>query len=223
MRYVTIISGGMDSGVLAHFLLEKGHTLNLLTFDYGQRHLREITSAFAVTEVLKDRYQDRLERHEVAKLEAARFLFKGSSQTGDVAVPHGRYDAASMKATVVPNRNMVFLSMAIAWAVSLKCDGVVYGAHAGDHTIYPDCRPEFVEAMQKAARLCDWHRVELLAPFVKMTKGHIAFLGRMLGFPFDRSWTCYEGLRTPCGKCGACVERAEAFAYAGIVDPLLKE
>jgi 7-cyano-7-deazaguanine synthase len=125
-----------------------------------------------------------------------------------------------MKLTVVPNRNMVMLAVATAWAVSAKCEAVAYGCHAGDHTIYPDCRPEFTEAMEGAMLLCDFVPVRLDRPFLHMTKGQIARLGVALGVPYEQTWTCYEGADQPCGKCGACQERAEAFAYAGVNDPL---
>jgi len=134
-------------------------------------------------------------------------------------VPAGHYTNETMKLTVVPNRNMIMLSVAIGWAVSGKADAVAYAAHAGDHTIYPDCRPAFIEAIRQAAALCDWHRVELLTPFVGKTKRDIVRLGAELDVPFGQTWSCYVGGEVHCGRCGTCVERREAFKSAGVDDP----
>jgi 7-cyano-7-deazaguanine synthase len=142
--------------------------------------------------------------------------------TDGVAVPHGHYAAESMKATVVPNRNMILLAVAIGRAVAVGAEAVAYAAHAGDHTIYPDCRPEFVDALAQAALLCDWRPIQILRPFVSWTKGAIVREGVRLGVPFELTWSCYEGEERPCGKCGTCVERAEAFAQEGIVDPVFR-
>jgi 7-cyano-7-deazaguanine synthase len=123
--------------------------------------------------------------------------------------------------TVVPNRNMLLLATAAAWAISLKYDSVAYAAHAGDHAIYPDCREEFVEALAKAVKLADWHEVDLERPFVKMTKAEIVKLGAEIGATdiMARSYSCYEGAATHCGLCGTCTERKEAFQVAGVIDP----
>ena len=116
-----------------------------------------------------------------------------------------------MKQTVVPNRNMIFLSIALSLAISEKFDRVVYAAHAGDHTIYPDCRPEFIEAMSKVFPISDWHNVSLYAPYVNLSKKEICKKGLKLGAPLDLTWSCYKGGEVPCGTCGTCVERKEAF------------
>ena len=124
-----------------------------------------------------------------------------------------------MKSTVVPNRNMIMLSVAAAWAMNLKAAHLAYAAHAGDHTIYPDCRPEFADALNTAIGLADWHTVTLLRPFIGMTKGEICAEGKRLGVNFADTWSCYEGGEQHCGKCGTCVERKEAFIAAGGGDP----
>ncbi len=124
-----------------------------------------------------------------------------------------------MKATVVPNRNMILLALAAGWAISQKADAIAYAAHGGDHAIYPDCRPEFAEAMRHAIGLADWHRVELLRPFVTLTKADIVRRGAELGAPLGSTWSCYRGGARHCGRCGTCVERREAFALAGVPDP----
>ena len=124
-----------------------------------------------------------------------------------------------MKSTVVPNRNMILLSLATAWAVSKKADSVSYAAHSGDHAIYPDCRNEFAEALDKAIRLADWQEVYLNRPFVDLTKADIVKLGSELNVPFEQTWSCYEGQEVHCGRCGTCIERREAFYLAGVEDP----
>ncbi|MFM9146691.1 MAG: 7-cyano-7-deazaguanine synthase, partial [Verrucomicrobiota bacterium] len=136
-----------------------------------------------------------------------------------VKVPEGHYEEESMKATVVPNRNMLLISVATAWAVSLRAESVAYGAHGGDHAIYPDCRPEFAEALDRAVRLADWHEVRLERPFVKMDKAAIVRRGAELDVPFSLTWSCYVGGERHCGKCGTCVERKEAFRLARVTDP----
>lgn len=210
-KVVVVMSGGMDSGVLAAWGKAQGFEVEALSVNYGQRHARELEAAEALCKHLGIPWQ-------VADLTAAAGLFRGSALTGTGDVPHGHYAAESMKATVVPNRNMVLLSLGIALAVQRKADAVWYGAHAGDHTIYPDCRPEFFAAVRQAAALADWHPVKLEAPFIEKTKADIAKLGSMMRFPFEMTWSCYEGWRRHCGKCGTCVERREAFQLAGVVD-----
>ena len=125
-----------------------------------------------------------------------------------------------MKSTIVPNRNMIFLSYAIAYSIANKINVVWYGAHAGDHFIYPDCRPEFLAAMNIAAGLCDPNKIVIEAPFINLTKGEIIKIGLNLDLDYSKAWTCYEGKDIPCGRCGSCVERAEAFLDNSQTDPL---
>lgn len=124
-----------------------------------------------------------------------------------------------MKATVVPNRNMIMSSIAIGWAVNEDFDEVALGVHAGDHAIYPDCRPEFIETLAAVAQIANYKPIGIYAPFLKLDKGDIARIGKALGVDYSLTHTCYEGSETPCGKCGACQERAEAFAKAEATDP----
>lgn len=212
MRVVLVYSGGLDSTVLLYHLRGEGHEVRCLSVDYGQRHRRELAAAAALCGALGV-------EHRIADLASLRPLLAGSALTSDVDVPDGHYAADTMKITVVPNRNMILLSVAIGWAVSLRYEAVAYAAHAGDHTIYPDCRPEFGDAMDRAASLCDWRPVRLLRPFVDRTKGEIVRLGAELGVPFGQTWSCYRGGEYHCGACGTCVERREAFANAGVSDP----
>ena len=161
------------------------------------------------------------QEHRIADLSAINPLLGNNSLSSDqTEIPEGHYEEESMKLTVVPNRNMIMLSVAVGWALALKFDAVAYGAHSGDHAIYPDCREEFAQALDRAVSLCDWHGMRLMRPFVKMDKGEIAKRGAALGVPFDLTWTCYKGGDVHCGKCGACQERREAFATHGIYDPV---
>lgn len=213
MKVVAIVSGGMDSVAMLYGLAKSDEVAEVLTFHYGQRHSREIEFARAAAMRLNL-------PHRIVPLRVLGEMATGSSLTdATIEVPEGHYADESMKATVVPNRNMVMLSIAAARAISLKADAVAYAAHAGDHTIYPDCRPEFVEAMRQAFQLMDWHPVRLFAPFIGSTKADIVRLGARRGVPFELTWSCYKGGRLHCGKCGTCVERREAFEVAGYPDP----
>ena len=150
-------------------------------------------------------------------------LLQGSSLTGDIDIPEGHYEEESMKSTVVPNRNMIMLSLAIAYAVSIGTDKVYYGAHAGDHAIYPDCRPEFLEKMNSVAAIANYEAVNIYAPYLDGNKETILQDGFKMGVDYADTWTCYNGRQEACGKCGACQERLEAFKAVGKDDPLMYE
>lgn len=211
-RAVVLLSGGLDSAVLLALLRFEGWETLALSCDYGQRHRRELDSARA----LAAHYGL---RHETADLRALAHLLSSSLTDTSVAVPHGHYTAENMKSTVVPNRNMILAAVAAGWAISQKASAVAYAAHSGDHTIYPDCREEFAQAVDQALRLCDWSEVRLLRPFTGKSKADLVRLGTSLGVPFHLTWSCYEGGDKHCGQCGTCVERIEAFKLAGVSDP----
>lgn len=215
MKTVLILSGGMDSATLLYDLIAHGDSVEAIGVNYKQRHGKELVYAGDLCNGLSVRF-------DVLDLSSLSGFLTGSSQSDpNVPVPFGKYDEPSMKLTVVPNRNMFMLAAAGAVAIARKADRLAYGAHAGDHTIYPDCRPEFVDAMGKAFGLCDWHTLSLHAPYIDMTKGDVCKRGVELRVPYGKTWTCYVGGDRPCGKCGSCTERAEAFGLAGIHDPLL--
>jgi 7-cyano-7-deazaguanine synthase len=215
VKTLVILSGGMDSATLLYDVAASGDLVEAVSVDYRQRHGRELACAMRLCQHLGV-------RHDVIDLSGVGALLPNSSQTDPaVPVPFGRYDEPSMKQTVVPNRNMFLLAAAGAVAIARGFDRIAYGAHAGDHTIYPDCRPDFVHAMQGAFKVCDWHIIDLYAPYLSWSKGDICRLGVELGVPFGDTWTCYVGGAKPCGKCGACTERAEAFEEAGASDPLV--
>jgi 7-cyano-7-deazaguanine synthase len=213
MKTVVVLSGGLDSSVLLAKLLAEGRECLALTIHYGQRHAREIEAAREICAHYGV-------RHEVADLRALTPLWGSNSLTDAlVPVPDGHYTEERMKVTVVPGRNLVFLSVAAAWAIANKCDSLAYGAHGGDHAIYPDCRPEFTDALAPAIALADWRQVALERPFVNLNKADIARLGAELRVPLHRTWSCYKGGEVHCGCCATCVERKEAFALAGVPDP----
>jgi len=216
-KSVVILSGGLDSTVaLAKAVQESSYAdVHALSFDYGQRHKKELEHAKAIT----DHYTV---EHHIVDLTSITPLISNSSQTSeDIAVPHGHYAEENMKATVVPNRNMIMLSIAIGWAVNIDAAQVVFGVHAGDHDIYPDCRPEFVDKMDEIAAIANWHPVEVYAPFRNMTKADIVAEGDELVVPWALTWSCYEGGEIHCGKCATCIERREAFYHALVDDPTI--
>lgn len=213
-KAVVIYSGGMDSYTVLHKALEDGYEVFALSFNYGQRHSKELQYAKQVCEKLGV-------SHLITDISSINTLVQGSSLTSsDIAVAEGHYAAESMKTTFVPNRNMILISLAVGYAVSLSASKVFYGAHAGDHTIYPDCRPEFVSAMNAVTQIANFEPVELLSPFLNDDKAAILRYGLSLGLDYGATWTCYNGREKACGKCGSCVERLEAFALNDARDPL---
>ena len=213
MKSIVVHSGGMDSSVLLYQLVQNGDEVKTISIDYGQRHKKEILQAKKMAESLGI-------EHQIADLTSITHLLSGSALTSpDIEVPEGHYAEENMKATVVPNRNMILLSVATGWAVSKKFDRVAYAAHSGDHAIYPDCRTEFADVLGQAIEMADWQKVSLYRPFVDITKADIAKLGNDIAVPFELTWSCYKGQDLHCGKCGTCVERREAFHLAGVEDP----
>lgn len=209
---IVVHSGGLDSTVLLYKCREDFNVVLSLGFDYGQRHVRELFAASEICHHLD------IER-SVVELKDLKHLIH-SSQTGHMPVPEGHYTAENMKQTVVPNRNMIMLSIAAGIAISMQAPIVAYGPHAGDHAIYPDCRPEFVDKMDEVLMTADEFAVKIFAPFLDMTKTDIVRLGAELNVPFELTRTCYNDRVLACGRCGTCVERLEAFAIAGLEDPL---
>lgn len=213
MKTVLIYSGGLDSTVLLYHLRAAGHDLHALSVDYGQRHRCELKRAASICAKLGI-------PNPVADLSSIQPLLAGSSLTSpEIEVAEGHYTEESMKSTVVPNRNMILLSVATGHALSIGAGEVAYAAHSGDHAIYPDCRNEFADAMATAIELCDWNQVALIRPFVDWTKADIVRRGAELNLPFAETWSCYKGSDLHCGRCGTCIERREAFDLAGVEDP----
>lgn len=222
MKVVTIISGGMDSATLAYVVqdLNPGVEQHFLSFNYGQKHVKELGCAAEIAKSLNS-------KHQVIDLSAVGPLLKGSALTdsSNVSMPEGFYAEENMRLTVVPNRNAIMLSIAWGVAVGEKAEYVYYGAHAGDHFIYEDCRPEFVDALSKAFRLGTHGEfpTRINAPFLGIDKADILRRGFKLNVPYEKTWTCYKGGDIACGKCGSCQERLWAFEQVGREDPIQYE
>lgn len=213
-KAIAVVSGGLDSTVMAHYLVSLGQEVAAVaSFDYGQRHRRELDCARALAGRLGAEWL----LVDLAPL--GRLL--PSALTTDQPVPEGHYADESMRATVVPNRNAIMLNIAAGIAAGRGAEVVGLGVHAGDHPIYPDCRPGFVDALNAmlAEALEGYAQVKVLAPFVLFDKANIVRLGAKLGVDFAATWSCYQGGALHCGRCGTCVERREAFALAGVADP----
>jgi len=214
-RGVIILSGGMDSVTLLHHLVHNDNYVEALSFNYGQKHSKELGCA-------KRQCYDLGVSHTIIDLPFVNELFKSDLLESGDDLPHGHYEQDNMKQTVVPNRNMIMSAIAVGYASSIKADFVALGVHSGDHAIYPDCRKEFVEAFASAVKLADWEVIQIVAPFIYMDKKAILEIGLPLGVDYSQTWTCYEGKEKP-EKTGATVERAEAFLSLGIKDPLFSD
>lgn len=179
-KAVVIYSGGMDSFTVLNKALKAGCEVYALSFDYGQRHKKELDYAAAACKELGV-------AHKIIDISSINQLIGGSSLTSEIDVPEGHYEEESMKQTVVPNRNMILLSLAAGYAVSLNAEKVYYGAHSGDHAIYPDCRPEFVEKMNDVCGIANYLPVEIVTPYLDVSK--TAILTDGLAMKLDYSLT----------------------------------
>lgn len=243
-KCVAVVSGGMDSATLVWLLKNQGHEVHAISFDYGQNHKVELDYAerlFDPIDVgLESGAHGTADSWRCVDLTSITHLLSSATSSltnPDVEVPDGRYDAESMKQTVVPNRNMIMLSIAIGFAVSIEGRFVATAVHAGDHFIYPDCRPGFIKEMNVVAITANegfskfptrenllgygdsWGHASIYAPFLNIGKHDIAKLGNNLNVPYVDTWSCYKGGETHCGRCGTCTERKEAFRLAHVKDP----
>lgn len=208
-----LCSGGMDSVTALHWARAHHEVQSVLSFDYGSKHNhREIPFAAQQAALIGA-------PHQVILLDFIGKLFASDLLKSGGDIPEGHYAAANMRRTVVPFRNGIMLAAAAGYAESAGVGGLVIAAHTGDHTIYPDCRDDFMAAMGEAIRLGTDANIELLRPFIALTKGGIAAEGARLKVDFSRTWSCYKGEALHCGRCGTCVERREAFLEAGVPDP----
>lgn len=212
MKAIAIVSGGMDSITMAHLLARRVDRLHIISFDYGQRHVKELEYARQCARDLRAQF----ERIDLSTL---RPLLSGSALTDDIAVPDGHYNAPDMSITIVPNRNAILLAIAFAAAVARNADIVGVGVHSGDHVIYPDCRPLFVQQFAEMERTATDRDIDLFAPFLYNSKAEIVARGVEMGLDYRHTWSCYKGGEFHCGTCGTCIERREAFSLAGASDP----
>lgn len=215
MKTTVLLSGGMDSVTALYHAAAEHEVTDALSFDYGSKHnhceipyARHHAEKFGV-------------RHTVIPLGFMGEHFASDLLQSGGEVPDGHYEEESMKRTVVPFRNGIMLSIAAGLAESRGCESLVIAAHAGDHAIYPDCREPFMQAMSAAIREGTYAAVQVLRPFIHLTKSQIAARGAELGVDFAMTWSCYKGGALHCGTCGTCVERKEAFALAGLTDPTI--
>jgi 7-cyano-7-deazaguanine synthase len=213
MNVIVLCSGGMDSVTALHWAAREHAVMAGLSFDYGAKHnCREIPFA-----------REHCARlgipHETLELGFIDRCFSSALLRSGGDIPDGHYEDRTMRQTVVPFRNAIFLSIACGYAESRNASGVVIAAHGGDHAIYPDCREPFMRAMESAMQAGTYAGVRLLRPFIALSKAGIAAEARKLGADLGRSWSCYKGGAVHCGTCGTCVERREAFLLAGLPDP----
>lgn len=213
LKVVVLVSGGMDS-VAALYLTHRDHEVIAgVSFDYGSKHNhKEIPLAKEHCETLGI-------PHQVINLTFMNELFTSDLLKSGGEIPEGHYEEENMKATVVPFRNGIMLSIAAGFAESKEAEGLVIAAHSGDHAIYPDCREDFMQSMGDAITRGTYVDLKLIRPFIDVRKEDIAQVGHELGVDFSRTWSCYKGGDTHCGSCATCVERREAFMIAGIPDP----
>lgn len=212
---VIVLSGGMDSVSLLYDC--KDRIALAVTFDYGSNHnAREIACA-------RENCRRLGIEHLVIPLDFMGRYFKSSLLSGGDAIPEGHYTSENMKSTVVPFRNGIMLAVACGLAESRGLKNVMLANHSGDHAIYPDCRPGFIDAMSEAMRQGTYDGISIFAPYTSLTKWEIAARGAAAGVDFSLTYSCYKGGERHCGKCGTCVERKEAFQLAGVADPTLYE
>lgn len=214
MNAVVLLSGGLDSSTLAYRLRDEGLSLFCLGFDYGQRHIRELTAAAEIARRLYSPFR-------VIDLTTVGKLIDSALTVPEATIPEGHYADDNMKSTVVPNRNAIMLSIAFGVAASKGARIVGSAVHAGDHTVYPDCRPGFVSSFQEMEfwSLASISEIHLVTPYLYKTKTDIVQDGTKLKVPYEVTWSCYNGRDHHCGKCGTCIERREAFRLAGVTDP----
>lgn len=215
--YLVLLSGGLDSGVALHWVAHEHRVRLALSFNYGSNHAqRELECARLQANALGV-------PHRIIDLSSVSRHLSSALLNGADAIPSASYEIENMKQTVVPFRNGIFLAVAAGIAESEECDGIVIAAHAGDHAIYPDCREEFMQAMQNAVTEGTYARLQLLRPFIDKDKADIVRLGARLGINFAHTYSCYKGGKRHCGLCATCRERQQAFQQAGIEDPTVYE
>jgi 7-cyano-7-deazaguanine synthase len=221
-KAVILLSGGLDSATVIGIAHDQGYALYVLSFDYGQRHSRELECASKIAEF----YQ--IQEHKIINIDLGHL--GGSALTDDnIPVPEGRElenISETIPSTYVPARNTIFISYGLAYAEIIDADAIYIGANARDYSGYPDCRPEYFNIFQQLVNLCnkrgvEGRPIELKTPLIDMTKAEIIKKGVELGVPYKHTWSCYKGGDRPCGICDSCLLRAKGFQEAGIDDPSL--
>ena len=220
-KAVCLISGGLDSTVAAAYARSSGYEIYALTIIYGQKHEKEVESAKKIARQLGAKEHKilrvPLEDIAVSALTSAELNIPKRTRSEEIG--------QEIPVTYVPGRNIIFLSIAAAYAESIGADSIFIGVNAIDYSGYPDCRPEFIEAMQEALRLgmkrgVEGRPIKIETPLINMTKAEIVKLGKKLDAPLHLTWSCYRGGDKACGRCDSCILRLKGFMEAGIPDPI---
>ena len=208
-KCVVVLSGGPDSAVVAYWAKKEDFELYPITFNYGQIAVKETKSAQKIAESLGT-------KTKIVDLSALKDVFGEVTSLCNTNIP---LTSEFSEPIIVPFRNAIFLSVAVSYAVSVSADKIFYGAHGSDEPFYPDCRREFYEAFEKAARLGTGEQISIQAPFSGKRKSEVIKIGTELDVPYEFTWSCYRDSEKHCGKCESCVNRKKAFKEAGIADP----
>ena len=222
MKAVILLSGGLDSSTVLYLAKSEGYDCYALSFDYQQRHRRELIAAKTIATAVG------VVAHQVVSFDLS--LWGGSALTdSQIDLPQDRELSAmseSIPVTYVPARNTIFLSFALAYAEAISASRVYIGVNALDYSGYPDCRGDYIDAMRSVFRLGtkqgrEGDPIEIITPLIDLKKTEIIQLGNKLGVPWQQTWSCYSGDEVPCGTCDSCLLRLAAFAELGLVDPAM--
>ena len=220
-KAVCLVSGGLDSCVTSHIAKNEGYDIFALTFNYSQRHKREIQSAKKIAATINAK------NHIVFNLDLRKF--GGSSLVDKLTTPEKDQTleeiGKKIPTTYVPARNTIFLSIALAYAETLDAEAIFIGATATDYSGYPDCRPEFIKTFQKLTNIAtkkgiEGKTIEIIAPLLNMSKAEIIKKGIELKAPLEETWSCYIGKVKACGRCDSCLLRLKGFKEARVKDPI---
>lgn len=217
-KAIVLVSGGLDSATVLAIAQNEGYESYALSFDYGQRHVHELSQSKKVAKAFG------ATQHKIAKIDLG--IFGGSALTDD-SIDLPDHEEEGIPITYVPARNTVFLSMALSWAEVLGANAIFIGANAVDYSGYPDCRPEYIQSFEDMANLATKQSIEgapfkILAPLIDLTKAEIILCGIQLGVDYGITSSCYDPRSDgkPCKLCDSCRIRAAGFAVAGLDDPI---
>jgi len=208
-KCIVVLSGGPDSAVVAFWAKKQGYNVHCLTFKYGQIAEKEVKHATMIAERLGVPIK-------IIDMSCLKEIFVGVTALCDRNI---EMTSTFTKPIVVPFRNAIFLSVAVAYAVTIRAKKIFYGAQASDASFYPDCREEFYKSLERTACLGTEMKIQIEAPFSNIPKSELIKIGKTLSVPFQLTWSCYLDKEKHCGKCESCVNRKNAFNEAEIVDP----